>query len=72
MGEDRWVPSAVFSHPPVATVGYSEENAVSHFGDLDIYRSSFKPLKHTLSGRDELTMMKLVVQKQSNPERQKE
>jgi glutathione reductase (NADPH) len=59
----EFVPSAVFSHPPVATVGFSEEEAGSHFGELDIYRSSFKPLKHTLSGRDELTMMKLVVQR---------
>lgn len=58
-----FIPSAVFSHPPVGTVGYSEEEANVHFGDLDVYRSLFKPMKHTLSGRDEKTMMKLLVQK---------
>ncbi len=57
-----YVPSAVFSHPPVATVGYSEARAGDHFGEIIVYQSIFTPLKHTLSGRDEKTMMKLVVQ----------
>ena len=55
------VPSAVFSHPPVGTVGLTELQARDRHGALDIYRSIFRPLKHTLSGRDEKTMMKLIV-----------
>ena len=59
------VPSAVFSQPPVATVGLSELQARETYGALDLYRSTFRPLKHTLSGRDELTMMKLIVDRAS-------
>ena len=59
------VPSAVFSHPPVSTVGLSEADARKKYGALDIYRSNFRPMKHTLSGRDEKTMMKLVVDRAS-------
>ncbi len=57
-----FIPSAVFTHPQIATVGYSEKDAASHFGRLEIFRSEFTPLKHTLSGREEKTMMKLIVQ----------
>lgn len=60
-----FIPSAVFSHPPVATVGFSEKEAATHYGKLEIYRSEFTPMKHTLSGRDEKTMMKLLVQASS-------
>ena len=56
-----FVPSAVFSQPEIGTVGYTEGEARARFGALDIYRSSFKPMKHTLSGRDERGLMKLVV-----------
>ena len=59
------VPSAVFSHPPVSTVGLSEHEARAIHGALDLYRSSFRPLKHTLSGRDEKTMMKMIVARES-------
>jgi glutathione reductase (NADPH) len=59
------VPSAVFSHPPIATVGLTEMEARARFGAVDIYKSSFRPLKHTLSGRDERTLMKLVVEPKS-------
>lgn len=58
----QFVPSAVFSHPPVATVGFSEKEAAVHYGELDVYKSVFTPMKHTLSGRQEKTMMKLLVQ----------
>jgi glutathione reductase (NADPH) len=61
----EFVPSAVFSQPPVGTVGYSEEEAVNHVGAIDIYLSEFRPMKHTLSGREERTMMKLVVSRAS-------
>ncbi len=61
------IPSAVFSHPTVATVGLTEAQAREAAGSagVDVYRSTFKPLKHTLSGRDEKTMMKMIVQRDS-------
>src|SRR5437763_278508 len=56
------VPTAVFSAPPIGTVGLTEEQARKQYGDdVDIYCSRFKPMKNTLSGRDERTFMKLVV-----------
>jgi glutathione reductase (NADPH) len=55
------VPTAVFSQPPVGTVGLSESKAVENLGKVDIYKASFQPLRHTLSGRDERTLVKLVV-----------
>lgn len=61
-----FIPSAVFSHPTVATVGYAEKEAREHFGELRVYRSEFTPMKHTLSGRDEKTMMKMLVQNSTN------
>jgi len=60
------VPSAVFSQPELATVGLSEEAARRRFAAVDVYRTHFRPLKHTLSGRDERTMMKLVVERASD------
>jgi glutathione reductase (NADPH) len=56
------VPTAVFSNPPLGTVGLTEEEARREYGDdVDIYWTRFKPMKNTLSGRDERTYMKLVV-----------
>jgi len=55
------VPSAVFSLPNVGTVGLTEREARQRYGKIDVYRTAFRPLKHTLTGRDEMTMMKLVV-----------
>jgi glutathione reductase (NADPH) len=63
--DHEWVPSAVFSHPEVATVGLTEARARDAHGAVDIYRTSFKALRHTLSGRDERTLMKLVVARDS-------
>ncbi len=60
------VASAVFSIPPVATVGLSEQRAREKFAAVDIYRTRFKPMKHTLSGRNERAMMKLVVDRASD------
>jgi glutathione reductase (NADPH) len=60
-----FIPSAVFSHPPIGTVGVSEMEAKIHYGELDVYKSVFTPMKHTLSGRDEKTMMKMIVQASS-------
>jgi glutathione reductase (NADPH) len=55
------LPTAVFSQPEIGTVGYTEEHAREMFRAIDIYKSSFRPLKATLSGRPERTLMKLVV-----------
>jgi glutathione reductase (NADPH) len=55
------VPSTVFSQPSVGTVGLTEKQARERNLAIDIYRTVFKPLKHTLTGRDEVAMMKLVV-----------
>ncbi|MGH6989476.1 MAG: glutathione-disulfide reductase [Stellaceae bacterium] len=60
------VASAVFSIPPVATVGLSEAAARRAFDTVDIYRARFRPMKHALSGRDTRTMMKLVVDRRSD------
>jgi glutathione reductase (NADPH) len=54
------IPTAVFSNPPVGTVGLTEEEARAR-GSVEIYRARFRPLRHTVSGRNERTMMKLVV-----------
>ncbi|HEV8680409.1 MAG TPA: glutathione-disulfide reductase [Stellaceae bacterium] len=56
------VPTAVFSNPPIGTVGLTEEAARAQYGDdVDVYCARFRPMKNTLSGRDERTFMKLVV-----------
>ncbi len=59
----RLVPSAVFSQPPAATVGLSEAEAREVWGQVDVYVSKFRSLRHTLTGRDEKVMMKLVVKR---------
>ena len=65
-GEDRTVdydgiPTAVFCQPNIGTVGPTEERARREYPDLQVFESSFRPLKHTLTGREERTMMKLLV-----------
>jgi glutathione reductase (NADPH) len=57
------VATAVFSTPTIATVGLTEEAARARHGAIDVYVSRFRPLKATLSGRDERTLMKLVVER---------
>ncbi len=63
--DHRDVPSAVFSQPPIGSVGLTEAEAREQYGDVDIYRSSFAAMKHTLSGRDEKTFMKLIIDRAS-------
>ncbi|MBV8094098.1 MAG: glutathione-disulfide reductase [Acetobacteraceae bacterium] len=58
------VPTAVFTSPPIATVGLSEEVAALH-GPVDVYVTRFTPMRHTISGRNRRTMMKLVVDQAS-------
>jgi glutathione reductase (NADPH) len=55
------VPHAVFSLPPVGFVGLTEAQARELAGEVKIYKTTFRPLKYTLSGRNERTLMKLVV-----------
>ncbi|MEC8200096.1 MAG: glutathione-disulfide reductase [Pseudomonadota bacterium] len=55
------IPTAVFSQPSIGTVGLTEAQARDKYGKVDIYMSNFKALKHTLTGRDERTFMKMIV-----------
>ncbi len=59
----RFIATAVFSRPPVATVGLSEADARKEHAEVDVYCSSFRPMKATLSGREERTTVKLVVER---------
>jgi len=60
------VASCVFSNPPIGTVGLTEAEARQRYGEVDVYRSVFRPLKQTLAGRDERTLVKLVVDPRSD------
>jgi glutathione reductase (NADPH) len=60
------VPSAVFSQPPIGTVGLTETDARKRYGEVDIYKSHFRPMKHTLSGRDTRAFMKLIVDRKTD------
>ena len=55
------IATAVFSQPEIGTVGLSEDEAAKRFERLEIYRAEFRPMRHTLSGRQEKMIMKLVV-----------
>ena len=58
------VPTAVFSHPPMATVGLTEEQAAARY-PVDIYLTRFTPMRHIMTGRHSKTVMKLVVEQSS-------
>ena len=66
----QFIPTAVFTHPNIGTVGYSEADARKEFGTeidakfdaITVFKSEFKALKHTLSGSTERTFMKLLVE----------
>lgn len=57
------VATAVFSQPPISTVGMDEETARKTLGEVDVYRSRFTPLKHTMSGRLHKVFIKMIVDK---------
>ena len=59
------VPSAVFSQPPIGTVGDTEAQAIAKYGQVEVYQSTFRAMKHTLSGRNEKSYMKLLVEPKS-------
>ncbi|MEP4034013.1 glutathione-disulfide reductase [Roseibium polysiphoniae] len=55
------IATAVFSQPELGTVGLTQEEALKVTSNVDIYKSTFRPMKHTLSGRDEKMLMKIIV-----------
>ncbi|MCB8837495.1 glutathione-disulfide reductase [Aurantimonas sp. VKM B-3413] len=55
------VATAVFSQPEIGTVGLTEHQAAETFDEIEVYKTIFRPMKHTLSGRDEKMMIKLIV-----------
>ncbi len=55
------IPTAVFSQPEIGTVGMSEEAAAKAYSEIEVYRAEFRPMKATLSGRQERMIMKIVV-----------
>lgn len=60
------IATAVFSQPEIGTVGLSQEEAEAAYGDIDIYRSTFRPMKNILPGRDEKMLMKVIVDARSD------
>lgn len=62
----KGVPTAVFCQPNLGTVGLTEEEARQQYPEIDVYRTKFRALKHTLTGSDERTMMKLIVNRQDD------
>jgi glutathione reductase (NADPH) len=65
LGPEGIVPSAVFTTPEVGSVGLTEEQALQRHADIDIYSTTFRPMKATLTGSQERTLMKLVVHRGS-------
>ena len=57
------VASAVFSQPPIASIGLSEADAKKAYGEITVFESQFRAMKNTISGRGEKTYMKLIVDK---------
>lgn len=55
------IPSAVFSHPPLAGVGMTEAEARNKLGEIKVYTSDFRPMKNVLAGRNERALYKLIV-----------
>jgi glutathione reductase (NADPH) len=60
------VPTAVFCQPHLGTVGLTEAEARARYRAVDVYKSSFRPLKHTVGSREENSFMKLVVDRKTD------
>jgi glutathione reductase (NADPH) len=60
------VPSAVFGRPPIGSVGLGEGDARHSHGEIDIYRTNFRPMRNMLSGNQERTLMKMVVDRKTD------
>jgi glutathione reductase (NADPH) len=58
----KTIPTAVFGTPELGTVGFAEHEARAQYGEVDIYKGRFRPMKAILAGRDEKMLMKLVVE----------
>jgi len=56
-----FVPSAVFSHPPMAGVGLTESQAKLKYGPIKVFTSDFRPMKNVLAGRNERSLYKMIV-----------
>lgn len=54
------IPSAVFSHPPIASVGLNEREAKDQYGDVAVYTSDFRPMKNVVAGRNERSLIKMI------------
>jgi glutathione reductase (NADPH) len=63
LGPQAIVPSAVFTTPEVGSVGLAESEAQAAHPDIDVYSSTFKPMRTAFAGSDERTLMKLVVRR---------
>ncbi|MDX1506192.1 MAG: FAD-dependent oxidoreductase [Spongiibacter sp.] len=61
-----YIPTAIFSQPNIATVGYSEEQARDKFGEISVFTSRFRHLKHTLTDNPSKVFLKLVVDRASD------
>ncbi|MEW5248506.1 glutathione-disulfide reductase [Microbulbifer discodermiae] len=57
----NYIPTAVFCQPNIGTVGLTEEEARDEGISVHVYKSEFKPMRHSVSGRDERTLMKMIV-----------
>jgi len=64
--DHSYIPTAVFSQPEIGTVGLTEAEASERETGIDIYMARFRPMKHTLSGREEQMVMKLIVDQESD------
>lgn len=60
------IPSAVFCQPNIASVGVTEAEARQKYPHIDIYKTVFKPIKNTLSGKDEKTLLKMIVERNTD------
>jgi len=60
------IPTGVFSTPEIGTVGLPEHEARARYGDVDIYKSTFRPMKEVMAGHDQRTLMKLIVEPKSD------
>ena len=64
--DHRDVPTAVFSQPEIGTAGMTETEARAEYADVKIFRTRFRPLKHTITKRDAKTLMKLIIEPASD------
>ena len=62
----EYVPTAVFSMPPIGTVGLTEAEAEKKYGEIDVYTARFRPMKHTLTKREHFSFMKVIVDPKSD------